>query len=450
MLPTSRFLSFVTQHKLFNPTDKVLLTVSGGRDSVLLCYLFNAAKLNFGIAHCNFGLRAQESEGDELFTKDLADSFKVPFHSVRFDTSDYAQSRSISTQMAARELRYSWFEEIRQACGYDYIALAHHASDTTETVLLNLTRGTGIAGMHGILPKRDFLIRPLLFLNRDEISAIIETEGITYREDSSNLSSKYARNKIRLEVIPHLKDLNPALDETFKANAKRFLQVEDFLDTEVRKLRERLFIRISATKFEIRLEDLKSLSPRQLILYELFKPFGFSEAVLTDFAFSWEGQPGKLFKSQTYILLLDRNRVLLEKKSEQHHSPEILFNLQEKDVIFGSIRLMFDIHEMENAVISPHKDMAFFDLSLLQFPLKLRQWNTGDYFFPFGMKGKKKVSDLFRELKIPLTEKKNIPILENANGDILWVVGYRSDNRYKVSSQTKKVITFEKLKHHDN
>ncbi|WP_256013292.1 tRNA lysidine(34) synthetase TilS [Desertivirga xinjiangensis] len=450
MLPTSRFLSFVAQQKLFNPTDKVLLTVSGGRDSVLLCHLFNAARLDFGIAHCNFGLRSEESDADELFTKDLADSFKVPFYSVRFDTSDYAQSRSISTQMAARELRYNWFEEIRQTYGYQYIALAHHASDTTETVLLNLTRGTGIAGLHGILPKRDFLIRPLLFLSRDEISVIIESENIPYREDSSNLSSKYARNKIRLEVVPRLKDLNPGLDETFEANARRFIQVEDFLNTEVGKLRERLFIQISKTQFEIRLEDLKSLSPKQLLLYELFKPFGFSEAVLTDFAQSWESQPGKLFKSQTYTLLLDRNRVLLEKKSEQHHSSEILFDLKGNDVVFGSTRLIFDIREIGSTMISPLKDKAFFDFSLLQFPLKLRQWNIGDYFFPFGMKGKKKVSDLFRELKIPLTEKKNIPILENANGDILWVVGYRSDNRYKVSSQTKKVITFEKLKHHDN
>ncbi len=442
MLPVSRFLSFINQHKLCKPSDKILVSVSGGRDSVVLAQLFNAAGFEFGIAHCNFGLRGYESDEDERFTQQLAAQLNAPFYSVRFDTEGYAKQHKLSIQMAARELRYDWFEQIRSEFDYRFIAIAHHASDTTETILLNLVRGTGIAGLHGILPKRDRLIRPLLFLSRPEISEIVEAERIAYREDSSNESSKYARNKIRLEVIPKLKELNAKLDDTFEANCKRFSQIEEFLNIQVAAIKAQIFEK-KENAIQIALPALKKLRPLQLILFELFKPYGFAENVLDDLVHAWNGQPGKQFESDSHLIVLDRDRLLLTQKVE-HLSTEVLFTAQEASISFNTTHLNLKISEITDAKIQTGPDMAFFDESLLQFPLKLRLWKRGDYFYPFGMDGKKKLSDFFTGLKIPITEKQNIPILENGNGDILWVVGYRSDNRYKVTSQTKKVITFEK------
>lgn len=444
MLPTSNFLNFINQQGLFSPVDKILLAVSGGMDSVLLTHLFNAARYNFGIAHCNFGLRGDEADADEFFCEQLAEQFNIPFYKIKFNTTAYASLNKISIQMAARELRYSWFEEIRSKNDYQYIALAHHASDTTETILLNLTRGTGIAGLHGILPKRGKLVRPLLFLKRDEILEIVKEENITYRDDSSNFSTKYARNKIRLDVIPKLKELNPKLDETFEANSRRFTQIEDFLNTQISKIREVVFKQLANGKIEISLDELRALQPLQLALFELFKDFNFSEQVLGDLIRSWNGQPGKIFESATHLILLDRGKLILEKK-ERSFIKELVLNQDDKTAGFNNVLILIQTTDAENWQVLKDQSKASFDASLLQFPLKLRLWKTGDYFYPFGMKGKKKLSDYFSGMKIPLTEKNNIPLLENGNGDILWIVGYRSDNRYKVTPLTKKVITFEKL-----
>ena len=443
MLPTSRFLSFLNQYQLFNSRKKALLAVSGGRDSVLMVELFNAAKLSFGIAHCNFGLRGEESEGDQLFVNQIAEKYKVPFYSVKFDTQAFAEKNKISIQMAARDLRYNWFETVRAQNGFDCIALAHHASDVTETILLNLTRGTGIAGLHGILPKRDNFIRPLLFLTRDEISEIIDSEKIAYREDSSNLSAKYARNKIRLEVIPKLKELNAGLDSTFEKNSRRFGQIEEFLNGEVDKLRKLLFKPVLEDIVEIDLKHIQQLEPLELLLFELFKPYGFTEAVLEDFTRTWNGQSGKVFESATHNIVLDREKLILEKKKPVQ-SDELLWFETMESINYSSVQYTCKINGTEAVNISHDRNKAFFDKDLLQYPLTLRHWKKGDYFYPFGMKGKKKLSDFLRELKIPITQKTNIPLLINGNGDILWVVGYRTDNRYKISSDTKKVITFEK------
>jgi len=442
MLPSSRFLSFISEHRLLEPDKKVLLAVSGGRDSVLMVHLFNAAGLNFSIAHCNFGLRGEESEGDEAFVRQLASDMEVPFHIKRFDTAQFAAENNLSIQMAARELRYNWFEEVRRQNKYDCIALAHHASDVTETMLLNLVRGTGIAGLHGILPKRGRLIRPMLFLDREEVSTIVEALGISFREDSSNLSSKYARNKIRLEVVPKLKELNQGLDLTFGKNSRRFAQVEDFLNKEVQQLRKKIFKQFPSSFIEIRLSDLKELNPRELLLFELFRPFGFSEAVLDDLVSCWDGEAGKMFTSPGYLLLLDRDKLILEPREVLPQS-EMLWPAGTSSLSYQKLKLSSTV-SLSGITLKANPDKAFFDEGLLQYPLKLRQWEEGDYFFPFGMSGRKKLSDFFRELKIPVTQKSKVPLLVNGNGDILWVIGFRSDNRYKVSSETKKVITFER------
>ena len=442
MLPLKRFDAFIKQYALFEPADKVLLGVSGGRDSVLLAHLFHVSGYKFGIAHCNFMLRGDESISDEDFSRSLASTFSVEFHSMKFSTAEYSSDHHISIQMAARDLRYKWLEKIRKEYNYQYLAVAHHQNDTIETMLLNLTRGTGIAGLHGILPKRDKLIRPLLFLTRPEIDQLVSSENITYRDDASNDSTKYARNKIRLEVIPKLKELNPNLEETFEANRRRFVDLEILLNDRITELKAKLFSEEPSGEIYIDLTALKVLHPINTLLFNLFMPYNFTEPVLNDLVKSWDGQSGKIFESPTHTLLLDRNKLILS-KIIQFDSPEMAIHQDDKEVTWGS-KLYYN-WTIPAAILQLQRSAAIaqLDADKLLFPLKIRTWRTGDYFYPLGMGGKKKLSDFFTVLKIPLNHKQNIGILVNGNGDILYVDGYRIDNRYKVTTETKKVYIFE-------
>ncbi len=441
MLVLNRFHSFIKQHSLFKSEDRILLALSGGRDSVLMAHLFKQSGFNFGIAHCHFNLRKHEADADEQFTSNLASELEAPFFSTRFNTESYAKKHRISVQMAARDLRYSWLEEIRNDFGYQYIALAHHQNDTVETMLLNLTRGTGIAGLHGILPKRDRLIRPLLFLNRDEITEIIRLENISFRDDSSNNSSKYARNKIRLEVIPKLKELNPKLEETFEANRGRFAELEILLNERLAELKQSLFKEITKERFQIELASLKKLHPLKTLLFGLFHPYGFTEPVLHDLIKSWNGQPGKIFESHSYQLLLDRRHLILSKKSSVE-KPEIQINASTNHIEWNKQHFKIHITSIENFTLQKTPNLAQVDFDLLKFPLKLRSWKSADVFHPLGMKGKKKLSDFFTGQKIPLNLKNDIGILEDGTGEIIWIAGFRLDDRFKTSLNTKKVFIF--------
>lgn len=439
MIVLNRMQTFIKQHALFKEKERVLLAVSGGRDSVLMARLFKSAGFNFGIAHCNFQLRAEEADQDEQFTSELASELGVEFYFTRFNTPEYASENHISIQMAARDLRYQWLEKIREEFDYQYIGLAHHQNDVIETMLLNLTRGTGIAGLHGILAKKGKLIRPLLFLSREEIDQMPPFE---YREDSSNLSVKYARNKIRLEVIPVLKELNPSLEQTFEANRKRFAELEILLEQRVGELREQLFKKLDDLEFEIDLNALKKLIPLNTLLYGLFHPFGFTETVLNDLTRAWEGSPGKIFRSASHQLILDRDRLILclidqkvpEDISIGHDLTECVWNRQK---FIGRTVTIEKFQLIKNGAI------AQLDYDLLQFPLRLRTWKNGDKFQPMGLKSQKKLSDFFIEKKIRLNHKKDIGILENGNGDIVWIVGLRISERYKISPNTKKVFILE-------
>jgi len=441
-LPLAQFRSFVKEQQLFTSGDKILAAVSGGRDSVVMALLLHAAGVKFSIAHCNFHLRDEESLADENFCRELAETLQVPFHKADFDTSAYAAALKISIQMAARELRYRWFEEIREEHQYDYIALAHHQNDSVETVLLNLVRGTGIAGMHGILPKRENIVRPLLFLTRNEIDEIVESNAIAYREDHSNFSSKYARNKLRLEVIPQLKELNPSLEETFEKNIARFASLETLLYSTVEKLRVELFASSDGCRYKINLEKLKQIKPLELLLYELFRPFNFNESVLKDLINTWNGQAGKVFFSSSHQLLLDRNELLLF-PIDRSAKEIVKIRQGQKEVRWENSTLNSRVIPAVEFNPEVNPSTAYFDTDLLQYPLQIRSWIEGDWFFPFGMKGKKKLSDFFISEKISRAEKAEIPILVNGNGDVLWVCGYRSDDRYKVTSRTRKVTIFE-------
>ncbi len=447
MLALNRFHSFIKKHSLFQREDKVLLAVSGGRDSVLMAHLFKQSGFNFGIAHCNFNLRKHEAEADEQFTSDLALELEAPFFSTCFDTKAYSKEHHISIQMAARNLRYSWLEEIRNDFDYRHISLAHNQNDTVETMLLNLIRGTGIAGLHGILPKRDHLIRPLLFLNRDEIDEIVSSENISYRDDSSNSSSKYGRNKIRLEVIPKLKELNPNLEETFEANRSRFAELEIVLNERLAELKQSLFKEINKDQFNIELSSLKKLHPVKTLLFGLFHPYGFTEAVLHDLIKSWDGQSGKIFESVSHQLLLDRKSLILTKKSFEKKS-SVQIDVNAHYIEWNKQYFKSNILSIEDFTIKKTQNLVQVDIDLLKFPLILRSWKIGDSFQPLGMKGKKKVSDFFIGQKIPLNLKDDIGILENGTGEIIWIAGFCMADHFKINPNTKKVFIFEQQTSH--
>ena len=443
MLNLTAFYSFIKQHALFDPHEKVLLAVSGGRDSVLMAHYFKQAGLDFGIAHCNFKLREQEADEEQIFTSNLADELEVPFFVTFFDTANYAEKKAISIQMAARDLRYQWLEEIRADFDYSYIALAHHQNDAAETILLNLTRGTGIAGLHGIKPKRDKLIRPLLFLTRNEIDEIVRTEKMIYRDDSSNNSSKYARNKIRLEVIPILKELNPQLEETFKANARRFSELELILRQRIDELKKTLFVEKPNSEFEISISEIKDLNPLNTLLFGLLSPFGFTEAILNDLANNLDGQPGKIFLSPSHQIILDRGRLIVSPK-QRPPAPESRIGEDAAEFTWNTESYRAYNVPALGYKIKRSNEIVQLDHNKLIFPLKFRTWRKGDYFYPLGMDGRKKLSDYFIEQKIPRQRKEGIGVLENGNGDIMWITGYRSDERYKITPETEKIFILER------
>ncbi len=443
MLPVNQFVNFIEQNALFTPAAKILAAVSGGIDSVLMVHLLNAAGYDFGIAHCNFQLRGDEALRDQAFCRDLATALRIPFHTVNFDTEQYAAKNKISIQMAARDLRYQWFDTISQQSGYEVIALAHHQNDTIETILLNLTRGTGIAGLHGILPKNGKLVRPLLFLTREEIQTIVIAEGLTFVEDSSNASAKYARNKIRLEVVPKLKELNPSLEKTFENSLLHFRDLELLLELKLDEIRQTLpQIHDGVTYLPI--AEVKKLNPKRLLLFKLLDAHGFNEATIDDLIASLDKHSGRVFESGTHTLLLDRDNIILKRKTITRLA-EVIINATDHEANFGVYRVNL-LHDDSPLIIKNNPLAVSIDAEKLIYPLMIRSWQEGDYFFPLGMKGKKKLSDFFINQKVPLHQKEEIPILVNGNGEIMWIGGYRPDERYKVNDNTKKVTIFELFK----
>jgi tRNA(Ile)-lysidine synthase len=441
MLPIDKFKAFIEQHQLFNADERILLAVSGGKDSALMVHLFKKAGFNFGIAHCNFNLRGAESQRDEDFVRLLADEMGVQFHNIQFDTSVFAAQENISIQMAARQLRYQWFEELRLANDYHYIALAQHQNDSIETLLLNLVRGTGIAGMHGILPKRAKLIRPTLFLSRNDVETIVDEGNISYVEDSSNASSKYARNKIRLKVVPHLKEINPNLEETFVENIKRFSETEQLVQQIVKEKAGALLTVVGDT-FEMQIADVLALYPQKLLFYEILKPFGFTSTVVDEIIASLNKQSGTGFSSQTHQLTIDRERLIISVNGSESGAPVYVHEPSIYNLSSGKNLQLTVTNELG---FTSNKNKAYIDADLLRFPLIVRYWEAGDKFKPLGMQNFKNISDFFVDSKVPVPHKNKIPLVINGDGNLIWVVGMRQDERFKVTATTKKVAIFEVL-----
>lgn len=440
MLPVEQFISYIKKNALFTASDKILLAVSGGKDSVLMAQLFKLSNYNFSIAHCNFNLRGDEAQRDESFVKLLAATLDVQFYVTHFDTKGYSNEHHISTQMAARDLRYQWFEKVRQEGDYSYIALAHHQNDVIETLLLNLTRGTGISGLHGILPKKDKLIRPLLFLSRQQIDEVTESENIAFVEDSSNETTKYARNKIRLNVVPQLRDINPNLEHTFSQNIKRFAETEEVLRQAVEQKRNEITREENgATCFSI--EKIKKLYPQKILLFELLSPYHFTDSVVDEILESLTKQSGTSFYSHSHRATINRDDLMIsalpKKEVFEHHF------MHPQDEFLKVEGHKISLYYTESNLVEDNRNKAFVDFEKLIFPLIIRFRQDGDRFMPLGMKQFKKLSDFLIGNKIPLPQKDKIPLLINGNGEIIWVAGLRQDNRYKVNATTKKVAIFE-------
>ena len=434
-----KFKKYIKDNQLFDKNEKMLLAISGGADSVALAQLLKRENYTFSFAHCNFTLRAEESDNDEVFVKNLANELGVKCFVNHFETKKYASEKKISVQMAARELRYNWFEKIRKENGFDYILTAHHRDDEVETFLINLIRGTGIRGMLGIKARRGQIIRPLLFFTKKEIYHFLQENNYDFIEDGSNADEKYMRNKIRLKLIPLFNDLNLAFSSTLSKEMSYLNEVMEVFDAEIEKKKVEL-LKKEKEGFSISIKGLMQLSPLQTYLYEMLNPFGFSE--VNNIAKGLKTQSGKQFHSTTHRIIIDRERLFILPIKEQNYS-SIQIEKSESEV-FSPIHLRFNFSE--DLTIHNDINFAILDYEKLHFPLELRKWEKGDFFFPLGMKGKKKLSDFFVDNKTSIHDKEQKWVLCSA-GDIIWVVGMRIDERYKISDKTKKAYIVRLLKH---
>lgn len=428
---------YIRKQKLFHTDQRVLLTVSGGVDSMVMVELFHQSELNFGIAHCNFQLRGVESDQDEAFVKEFAVRNGISFHGRRFDTSEYAKKHQISIQMAARELRKAWFFQLRQQMHYDYIATAHHLNDSLETTIFNLTKGSGIAGLRGILPKDGVIIRPMMFASRGMIARYAKTHKVPWREDSSNQSTKYRRNLIRHKVIPELRKINPGLEKTFVRTASRLRATEYIFNKEVQALRETIF-QSDGQGYKISKNALKSMKHGTVLLAELLQEYGFVYAQAADIITSLSGSSGKSFYTATHKLIIDREYMLLQKKDNEKQQPIQIFS----DTGILSLphrRLVLEHIQGEIPKFSSDPNIAQLDDALLKYPLELRVWKEGERFQPLGMNHKKKLSDFMIDEKIPLNLKGQQLVLIS-EGEVVWVVGQRIDDRYKITSNTTNIL----------
>lgn len=432
-----QFTAFIRKEGLCQPGDRILVAVSGGPDSVLLAFLLKTAGYTIGIAHCNYQLRGAESDADEELVRKTAAAWGLPFFRKAFDTRRISEERRLSIQEAARDLRYEWLENLRQQEGYDLIATGHHLDDAIETLLFNLIKGCGIHGLHGILPRRGRLIRPLLFAEKAHILEYLEAADIAYREDHTNQETYYDRNKIRRHIIPVMEALNPRFRQGMRETLLRMRDTEKLFDHAVGSWRNRA---VEVYRDGLRInwaELLKSPAPPTL-LYEILSPYGFRSNQLRSLFESPALQAGRQLLSQSHRLLSDREYLLLEPLPQQGGPTriEIPANTEEVAVPGGVLRLKK--LEQKPATFPASPQEALLDAASIQFPVVLRRWKAGDYFHPLGMKGKrKKLQDFFTDLKIPVFEKEKVWILE-VSGQIAWVVGHRIDEKFKMREESEE------------
>jgi tRNA(Ile)-lysidine synthase len=431
------FLNYIKENRLIKKGDRILAAVSGGIDSMVMADLLLQAGLLSGIAHCNFGLRDKESDLDEQMVSQYASKHYVPFYSVRFMTKDHARKNGISIEMAARELRYEWFKKIRKEGGYAAVAVAHNLNDNAETLLLNLIRGTGIAGLTGMKPSANHIIRPLLFATRKSIEEYRDKNGISFREDMTNADTKFIRNKIRHKVIPLLREINTSVELTLNDTAERLSGIYDILSDVISRTRNSIFMEEKG-KIIVNINRLEPYLENKAFLFELFRPYGISGSLLKDLMKVITGRTGGQIFSGTHRILKNRNEILITAQPENEKETYIASSLADLRKCPSLVKVK-TVTVSKNLIISSDPGAASLDLQKISFPVIIRKWKPGDYFFPFGMKQKKKLSDYFIDSKFSRLEKEKAIIMESG-GKIVWIIGERIDNRFRITKSTKKAL----------
>ncbi|GAB3516895.1 tRNA lysidine(34) synthetase TilS [Emticicia fontis] len=438
------FLTYINEQSLFQPTDKIILAVSGGKDSIVLLDLFREAKFNFTVAHCNFQLRGEESEQDAEFMEQLCASNGIPFRATTFQTKDYAKTHKISIEMAARQLRYEWFEQLRQESEYQYIATAHHLNDSLETILLNLTKGTGISGLRGILAKKGAIIRPLLFASRTDIEQYVAEKQLEWREDSSNASNDYQRNLLRNEVVPLLKQINPNVENTFARNIERLQAIDSIFQQNLNDFKKAIS-KEEPDVLSLKISSIQSWQSAAYLLEETLKEFGFNYFQSKEIYQSLNKASGKTFQSATHTLIKDREYLIITAKEERSFE-EVCIEEGIEEIEYYGLKLRISQTTVKDwqAYLNAERNsnILWVDAAKIKYPLSIRPWQSGDWFIPLGMKGKKKVSDFLVDKKVPLHLKKTTFLL-CSDDDIVWIIGLRTDERFKVTEGSREVLKIE-------
>ena len=429
-----KFQNHISSQFPFLQKAKILIAVSGGLDSMVLSDLISKTNLEFAVAHCNFQLRKDESDEDEDFVKSYCQENSIQGFFQKFDTKQFAEDEKLSIQVAARKLRYEWFYELLVSENFDFVLTAHHLDDQLETFLINFSRGTGLDGLSGIPSRNDKIIRPLLIFSRAEIETFANENQLKWREDSSNASDKYVRNKIRHHVVPILKELNPSFLDSFQNTIKNLNQAQSLVDDASRIVYRKVVQDLDNQKI-INLNELLQLPNYQAYLYQWLMPFGFS--AWQDIYDLVEAQSGKQIFSEHFRLVKDRETLIIEPKVDKI-SNEYFINKNQSELNFP-LKLTFC--NVNDITISNSKTI-FVDADALKFPLKLRKWQEGDYFYPFGMNGKKKLSKFFKDEKFSIIDKENAWLLCSEN-QIVWLVGKRLDDRFKVTENTQTIIKIQ-------
>lgn len=440
-----RFHEHVNRNRLWKEQDLLLLACSGGIDSMVLATLLQRMHLQVEILHCNFNLRGEESKRDEDFVRAFAQSTGIPCHVQSFDTEAEVKKMGKGVQEVARMLRYEWFYKVmesrQQANKNTYLLTAHHADDQVETIAMNFFRGTGIAGMHGMQVKAGSLIRPLLFANRAEIYAFAESNAIAWVDDSSNIKDNYTRNHFRHHVLPAVEKIFPEVRQNLLDNAKRFSEMEIIYKKQIEKIKSGLITR-QGNSVAIPVNKLKSVSPLDTIMFEVFRDFGFSAHQIPEIKKLFDAISGKSFSSATHRVLRNRNWLLIDAIEEKTHEIIVIEDGVES-VSFSNSLLQINSYDGYR-LPDDNANHAWIDLDAVSFPLLLRPWKPGDYFYPLGMKKKKKIARFLTDLKLSLAEKENQWVIES-DKKIIWVIGRRIDDRVKINPSAKNTMLIRLL-----
>lgn len=427
-------IEFIKKNNLFDEGDSILLAISGGLDSMVMLSLFNQAGFNIGVAHANFKLRGEESDGDEAFVRSFCEAHKIPFFTTAFETNNYAVEKKISIQMAARELRYVWFRQLLKQHGYTKVATAHHLDDQAETIFLNMVKGEGLKGLTGMPINKRNVIRPMMFATREDLEHYARNTHLKWREDSSNKEDNYHRNFIRHQIFPRIHKINPGLNESL-------------LRTSVKAKGEMLILKhgldgLKKEYFDVREDgrvlikkELFSEFPEPAVCWRLLEEFGFSLDQSEDIFQSINGQTGKFFLSKTHRLVVDRDELIVQPLVTP--SAEVQTLIPGVGIFkLGNLKIECKISDEP---FSSNPNEAWLDYGKLSFPLVWRPWKEGDKFMPLGMSGFKKISDFLIDEKLSIPEKENVTVVESA-GEIVWIVGIRIDNRLRISTPGKAFV----------